>query len=352
MFLSLIQDQIFVNLNQLYFYLTLIFTYFPTEPLASTVINDIDSLVIMLSDTYKYPVQSCHQTPFYNIYTKPDFCTFVSTLNDLITNSNTLFNMPYSANPSYTNMQIYIYSWDIIQKFISNCLEVKLFIKCMFYLNKIKKHINKNFLLFNYTDASNYIAPIENIYSTIQQINTNPSTVIKEYQEISNLLLKQISLSDTTVFPPTINYLFSPYNQYSIMVIFLKGLYNLEVTLLNELNVTIFDDVFKYLYLGYQGEDIIPYNDYNLLIDQRSLLYTVFPNNNNVYLPTANMHTFDSNQYVIQLIQIFNQNKQIINNYYLSLDNSTGQYSLMFNALNYGYINTDYLFINIDNVNN
>jgi hypothetical protein len=135
------------------------------------------------------------------------------------------------------------------------------------------------------------------------------------------------------------------------MTIFLKGLYNLKITLLNDININIFDNVFKYLYLGYQGEDIIPYNDYNLLIDQRSLLYTMFPSNYNVYLPTANMHTFNSNQYIIQLIQIFNQNKKIINDYYLSLDNSQNNYSLIFNALNYGYINTDYIFINIDNVN-
>jgi hypothetical protein len=343
-----------------------IFTYFPPNPLpippanlsdvptslTYTVINNIRNLVIMISDTYKYPVQSCHHPPFYNIYTKPDFITFVNTLNNLITNSNTLFNLSDPVYPPNTYMQTYIYSWDIIQKFISNCLEIKLFIKCMFYLNNITTNINNNYLLTNYTNASSYIDSIINIYSTIQKINTDPVFVITEYQEISNLLLKQISVLNRPIFPPSINYLFAPYNQYSIMVIFLKGLYNLNATLLNEINITIFDNVFKYLYLGYQGEDIIPFNDYNLLIDQRSLLYTIFPKNNNVYLPTANMHTFNSNQFVIQLIKIFNQNKEIINNYYLSIDNSQNQYSLIYSALNYGYINTDYLFINIDNVNN
>lgn len=341
-----------------------IFTYFPPNPLqnppandtsipitlTATVIADIRKLVIMISDTYKYPIQSCHQVPFYNIYTKTDFKTFVDTLNDLITNSNTLFNLVDPVYSPNTYMQTYIYSWDIIQKFISNCLEIKLFVKCMFYLNYIDKHITCNYFLLIYTNANEYIEPIKYIYSTIQKINTNPQSVIDKYQEISNLLLEQISVSNTTIFPPTTNYLFTPYNQYSIMAIFLKGLYKLKVTLLNEINITIFDNVFKYLYLGYQGEDIIPYNDYNLLIDQRSLLYTIYPINNNVYLPTANMHTFNSNQYVIQLIQMFNQNKENINNYYLSLDNSQNQYSLLFNALNYGYINTDYLFINIDNV--
>lgn len=343
-----------------------IFTYFPPNPLPNppanppnipttlteTVIDDIRNLIIMISDTYKYPVQSCHNTPFYNIFTKSDFITFINTLDDLITNSNILFNLLDPVNSPNTYMQTYMYSWDIIQKFISNCLEIKLFIKCMFYLNKIKKHINKNYLLHTYTNASNYIDSIEYFYTTIQQINTDPAFVISQYREISNLLLTEISVSNTTIFPMNINYLFTPYNQYSIMVVFLKGFYNLKVTLLNELNFTIFDNVFKYLYLGFQGEDIIPFNDYNLLIDQRSLVYTVFPINNNVYLPTCNMHTFNSNQYVIELIQIFNNNKKNVNNFYLSLKKSSNQYSLIFNALNYGYINTDYLFVNIDNVNN
>ena len=89
----------------------------------------------------------------------------------------------------------------------------------------------------------------------------------------------------------------------------------------------------------------------NLLIDQRSTLYTVFPSTNNIYLPTANMHTFNSNLFVLQLIQIFNTNKYAVNKDYNLLDNSTNKYSLIFNALNYGYIHTDYVFINIDNIN-
>jgi hypothetical protein len=343
-----------------------IFTYFPPNPLpippanppdipitlTNTVINNIRNLIIMISDTYKYPVQSCHDAPFYNIYTKPDFITFIATLDDLISNSNLLFNQLDTDNLPNIYMQTYIYSWDIIQKFISYCLEIKLFIKCMFYLNKIKKHINKNYLLHFYTDANNYIDSIEYLYSNIQKINSDPAFVITQYQVISDLLLKEVSVSNTTIFTPSINCVFTSYNQYAIIIIFLKGFYNLKETLLNELKFTIFDNVFKYLYLGYQGEDIIPFNDYNLLIDQRSLVYSIIPTNNNIYLPTANMHTFNSNQYVIELLQIFNNNKKNINDYFLSLDNSQNQYLQMFNALNYGYIHTDYIFVNVDNVNN
>ena len=133
----------------------------------------------------------------------------------------------------------------------------------------------------------------------------------------------------------------------------LKSFYNLKITMLNQLNISIFNSVFNYFNLGYQGDDIIPFNDYNLLIDQRSLIYTFYPNqnNNNLYLPTANMHSFNSNLFVLQLIKIFNNNKQTINNFYTSIDNTTMNYSLIFNALNYGYIYTDYIFINIDNIN-
>ena len=121
--------------------------------------------------------------------------------------------------------------------------------------------------------------------------------------------------------------------------------------MLNKLDISIFSDTFNYFNLGYQGEDIIPFNDYNLLIDQRSLTYTVYPNPNNLYLPTANMHTFNSNLFILQLIQIFNNNKKIVNDTYALIDNSTMKYSLVFNALNYGYIHTNYVFINIDNIN-
>jgi hypothetical protein len=342
-----------------------IFTYFPPNPPnppLSTLSDEVRALIIklvkMLSDTYKVNYTALLPLFGYNIYTKPYFKKFVKTLKKLILKSNILFNLPDTVYPGNTNMKTYIYSWDIIQKFISNCLEVKLFIKCMFYLNKIKKHIHHNNLLSSLTDINNYIYSIENIYSTIQKITTqniisDPESVIAQYQIISNLLLEQISVSNTTIYPSTYNYIFTPYNQYSIMVIFLKGLYDLKITLLAQLNIGIFDNVFKYFNLGYQGEDIIPFNDYNLLIDQRSTLYTIFPSTNNLYLPTANMHTFNSNLFVLQLIQIFNTNKRVVNNYYISLDNdnSTNKYSLIFNALNYGYIHTDYVFINIDNVN-
>jgi hypothetical protein len=327
-----------------------IFTYFPPDPvsplppLSTQDQSLIRTLIAMLSDTYK--ANYIIPTPFvsYNIYTKPDFINYVNTLDTLITTSNTLFNLG-------TNMKTYIYSWDIIQKFISNCLEVKLFIKCMFYLNKIKKNIHRNKLLEIFTNINEYIYPAENIYSTIQKIISDPEYVITQYQTISNLLLEQITQPNNSIYSPTFNYIFVPYNQYPIMVFFLKGLYDLQITLLSGLDTGMFGNTFKYFNLGYQGEDIIPYNDYNLLIDQRSLLYTIYPTPPNLYLPTANIHTFNSNPYVLQLIQIFNNNKKIINNYYNSLDNTNNQYSLIFNALNYGYIHTDYIFINIDNIN-
>jgi hypothetical protein len=132
------------------------------------------------------------------------------------------------------------------------------------------------------------------------------------------------------------------------MIVFLKGLYDLKINLLDKLNIGIFDSVFKYLNLGYQGEDIIPFNDYNLLIDQRSILYTSSTNTSfnqqNLYIPTGNMHLFDSNLFILQLINIFNTNKQTVNNYYLALDNSDNKYALVFSALNYGYIHTNYLY--------
>ena len=327
-----------------------IFTFFPPNPIIPpfTLSDDVKALIVkliqMLSDTYKVNYTALPALFAYNIYTKIDFITFVKTIDELITKSNILFNSEYI-------MKLYIYSWDIIQKFISNCLEVKLFIKCMFYLNKIKKYIHHNKLLSSFTDINNYIHSIENIYLTIQQIITSPQTIITQYQAISNLLLEQISATNTTIYSSTYNFIFTPYNQYSIMVLFLKALYNLKITFLDKFNLSIFDNIFKYYNLGYQGEDIIPFNDYNLLIDQRSVLYTIFPSKNNLYLPTANMHTFNSNLFVLQLLQIFNTNKQIINNFYISLDNSTNHYSLIFNAINYGYIHTDYIFINIDNIN-
>jgi hypothetical protein len=306
----------------------------------------------MLSDTYKINYTSMSPLFGYNIYTKPDFILFVNTLDDLNVKSNLLFSLPDINNPLRTNMTTYIYSWDIIVKFISNCYEIKMFLKTMFFLNKINKHISHNKILYFFTDISDYITPIENIYLTINNIISNPITVITQYQEISNLLLTQIATKNTVIFPPTLNYIFDPYNQYSIMIVFLKGLYNLKINMLdNTINQTIFNNVFNYFNLGYQGEDIIPFNDYNLLIDQRSLLYTVFPTQNNLYLPTANMHAFNSNLSVLQLLQIFNYNKQFVNNFYLSLDNSQFNYSLIFNAINYGFIHTNYIFININNVN-
>jgi hypothetical protein len=223
----------------------------------------------------------------------------------------------------------------------------------MFYLNKIKKNIMCNKILCFFTDIVDYIVSIQTIYSTINNIILNPSSVVTQYQNISDLLLEEISVSNTSIFPPSDSFLFVPYNQYPIMTVFLREFYNLKITMLKDNNSSIFDSVFNYFNLGYQGEDIVPYNDYNLLIDQRSLIYTFYSNqnNNNLYLPTANMHTFNSNSFVLQLLAIFNNNKQQINNYYTSIDNSTMEYSLIFNALNYGYIHTDYIFINIDNIN-
>ena len=339
-----------------------IFTYFPPNPTPTLIIpanlslivkNEIITLVKMLSDTYKLNYTTMIPMFGYNIYTKIDFINFVNTLNNLITDSELLFSLP--ENSLQSNMKRYIYSWDLIKKFISNCYEVKLFIKCMFYLNKIEKHIFHNKILSFFTDINEYINPINNIYSTIKKIITDPSSVITEYQDISNLLLEEISVKNISIFPPNQNYLFVPYNQYPIMTVFLKGFYNLKITMLNQVNVSIFNNIFYYFNLGYQGEDIISFNDYNLLIDQRSLIYTYFPSQNNLYSPTANMHTFNSNLFVLQLIQMFNSNKKIVNEFYNSINNSadnlTMKYSLIFNALNYGYIHTNYNFINIDNIN-
>ena len=332
-----------------------IFTYFPPNltpsNLSDLVKNNIILLVQMLSDTYKVNYTTTPVLFGYNIYAKPDFKNFVDTLQNLIIYSDILYNLPDADNVPETYMKSYIYSWDLIKKFISNCQEVKLFIKCMFYLNKINKHISHNKLLCFFTNISEYINSIENIYSTIKNIITDPSLVITQYQDISNLLLEEISVKNTPIFSSNQNYLFVPYNQYPIMTIFLQGLYNLKITMLNKLDISIFSDTFNYFNLGYQGEDIIPFNDYNLLIDQRSLTYTVYPNPNNLYLPTANMHTFNSNLFILQLIQIFNNNKKIVNDTYALIDNSTMKYSLVFNALNYGYIHTNYVFINIDNIN-
>ena len=128
------------------------------------------------------------------------------------------------------------------------------------------------------------------------------------------------------------------------------GFYNFSSVFYTNFNP--FPNTFIYIGLGYQGEDIIPFNDYNLLIDQRSLLYTINPSTNNIYIPTANMHTFNSNGFLLGLIKIFNDNKKIINDYFNGLDNSTNKYSLIFNGLNYGYIHSSFNFINGDNINN
>ena len=63
------------------------------------------------------------------------------------------------------------------------------------------------------------------------------------------------------------------------------------------------------------------------------------------------MHTFNSGFYVLELIQMFNTYKKLINQYYNSIDNTEMKYSLIFNALGFGYINTNYQFININNIN-
>jgi hypothetical protein len=333
-----------------------IFTYFPPNPLNPPNLSDIVktniiTLIQMISDTYKINYTLLPPLFGYNIYTKPDFINFVNTLDELILNSNTLFLLPDVNNLSHINKQTYIYSWDIIVKFISNCNEIKTYIKSMFYLNKIKKHILHNKILCFFTDIENFIVPIENIYSIIQKIITEPSTVITQYQEISNLLLEEISTINTPIFSQNINYNFIPYNQYQIMIIFLKILYELKFNMLNNVKTSIFNNIFNYYNLGYQGEDIIPYNDYNLLIDEKSLLYTVYPTQRNIYIPTANMHSFNSNLNVLELIKIFNHNKKFVNDYFNLIDNSLMKYSLIFNSLNYGFINTDYIFININNVN-
>jgi hypothetical protein len=336
-----------------------IFTFFPPDPLPApyspTLCAEVKELVIllvqMLSDTWKTNYGAIPPMFGYNIYTKPDFLDYVSALDDLVTNSLILFRLPDIDYPPNTYMDTYIYAWDIIQKFISCCYQVKIFIKSMFYLNKIDKKINCNKFLYCATNASEYISSIQNIYQVIQQIITNPTTVIEQYQTIANALVEETTGHDATIFPFNVNYVFKPYNQYSIMIPLLRGLQKYKITLGNQITTNITSDIFECINLGYQGEDIIPFNDYNLLIDQRSILYTVFPNPKNIYLPTANMHTFNSSQCILELIEIFNTNKLIINNYYLSFDNSELKYSLIFNSIGYGYIYTNYIFVNIDNVN-
>lgn len=336
-----------------------IFLYFPPDPLpapysptlCSEIKNLITTLVQMISDTWKVNYGSLAPMFGYNIYTKAQFLIFIATIDNLVAKSLIMFRLPDIANPPNTYMKTYIYSWDIIQKFISCCYQIKVFIKAMFYLNKISKRINCNKFLYCLTNACEYISSIQNIYQVIKQIITVPQTVITQYQKIANALVEEITGNDSTIFPPNINYIFNPYNQYSILIPFLRGLQKYKITLGDKIPSSIFTDIFECINLGYQGEDIIPFNDYNLLIDQRSILYTIFPDPKNIYLPTANMHTFNSSQCIIELITIFNTNKKIINDYYLSFDNSEQQYSLIFNAINYGYIYTDYVFVNIDNVN-
>jgi hypothetical protein len=331
-----------------------IYTYFPPNPpnnLSNIVKSEIDLLISMLADTYKVnyltTVICPSKNPPWNIYTKKDFMEFCKTLKDLINNSEILFNL----SEPITNVSfflIYDYSYDIVQKFISNCLEVKLFIKAMFYLNKINKHISHNCLLYYFTNATEYIKSIENIYDTINSINTDPNSVINQYEEISNLLIKEFSTIENPIFTPTNNYLFSIYNQNSLLVIFLRGLEKLKNIFVDEIIIDKNYKPFKYIYLGYQGEDIIPYNDYNLLIDQRS--YVNININKILNYMLSNMHTFNSNLNIIKLINSFNNTKKRVNDYYL-LINSDNNNSLQLNAIQYGYINTNYIFINVDNVN-
>jgi hypothetical protein len=335
-----------------------IYTYFPPDiapdNLSTQVKTDIETLITMIADTYiinYLDEHSCLTTDEYNIFECQDYKIFEETLETLIINTEELYSL-IDISTNYTFKKIYIYSYDIIQKFISNCLEIKLYVKTKFYLDNINKMIICNCLLYHFTNANNYIDSINYLYTTIKEILTDPEKVINAYDYISNLLLKQVSILNEPIFIPTHDYLFIPYNQYSYTNLFLKGLNNLKITLLKNIKINLTDNVFKYLYLGYQGEDIIPFNDYNLLIDQRSLLYTV-NTENNIYLPTANMHTFNSNKNLIEIIEFFNSRKTKINEYYLMLKQTDNieKNILQLNALSYGYLHTDYIFINVDNVN-
>jgi hypothetical protein len=208
------------------------------------------------------------------------------------------------------------------------------------YLDNIESIINNDPLLI-LTNINEYITKIKSIYNTIIDINKDPGKVIIMYKDIFEDLNDTVTYKNVSLYYLINNYSYIPYNQKNILLKLINGLnYTQKILLIEKIEVnTIIDLLFLYIQFGDQGENIIPYNDYNKLIT--SFNQFVFDYSNNEF-------AFNSNKYMLLFIEYYNVNKKINIENYNNLDD---KYIMVKNAINYGYIYSDYLFINIDNVN-
>jgi hypothetical protein len=114
----------------------------------------------------------------------------------------------------------------------------------------------------------------------------------------------------------------------------------INTTLNNPINAT---NPLSFINLGYQGETINTFDDYNYLIADNAAVF-------NSQSATTNYTTNNTNV-LIELEGYFNDIKEAIIIEYNKLT-CIKTYSLVKNALNYGYINNKYLFVNLNNINN
>jgi hypothetical protein len=173
-----------------------------------------------------------------------------------------------------------------------------------------------------------------------------PPYVYRYYADVLNAAQSMTNI-ETTSLPVIIKEYtnLAPIAQQIINNVLYKSKYNntiylINTTINNPINET---NPLTLISLGYQSETVNVFDDYNYLIADNTAVF-------NSLSATTN-YTTDNTNVLIELEGNFNNIKEAIIVDYNRLT-CIKTNVLIKNALNYGYINNKYLFINLNNVNN
>ena len=287
-------------------------TYQTSIDLINNIILQFNLLVLMMADTYKKTNINPVIVYTYDIYTVTGLELFNDTIIELENNINTITTRSeFIADIDY--------SLSLTKEFIINCKELIIFVKSKFYiesilLNQSDIYSNQSDIYLNQTDINLYKPQLLIIFDLINNINNNPNKVVDFYCISTSLNSKKFDIIIDIIKKSK----------------FIDTAYIYKIILNNQFIDSNFE--LKYIKLGYQGETLIPFNDYNYLIEK-------------------NNYIFNSNNSLICLIELFNIIKKNIILYYI---NTTypDKYKLIKNALYYGFIDSKYILVNIANLNN
>jgi hypothetical protein len=342
----------------------------------TSITGDINTLVTNITDTYfvnyvnyTYPITTV------NIYTPTGLSTFNTNIIKLQTDLatlNTYISTTLIPLPEYYT-HLFAYTTNLINQFKTQCIELSQFSVCLQYITNFLNLTTDPYL--KCTNISDFYDQIVSIVTVIWNLNTPPANfptlipssnftytippdnlpsmvqpgppyVYAHYVDVLNAA-QSITNIETTTLPVIIKEYtnLAPTAQQIINNVLYKSKYNntiylINTTLNNPINAT---NPLSLISLGYQGETINTFDDYNYLIADNTAVF-------NSLSATTNYTTNNTNV-LIELEGYFNDIKEAIIIEYNKLT-CIKTNVLIKNALNYGYINNKYMFVNLNNINN